>query len=269
MEKSNVANEIATDPAGVKSKPGEWMGSTGGIAGGTASQPAPRPLQAKARIITTPGFAWGASGLASVLVDSDIPLAKPVVHELFVGAVEQQDFVVLVRRQQDDLFTASVICFEEDDAFQAVVSRPCRAASAKAKSGGRTPSFLAQASRSASVWQQQVRQQKSAVAQPQGQLSHGNRSAVSEEVGRGTGIGTPAAVTSKTTKSARAVDWRIKPPRKGHRLVNRRSMLFGSQVEEARMLSLAKGPNKGRSDRVAGATPQESPPPSQLVSLSR
>lgn len=58
---------------------------------------------------------------------------------------------------------------------QEETSSPARSAESIADSGGRTPSRRAHASRWGSVWQQQSFQQCSAVPQPQGQASQGNR----------------------------------------------------------------------------------------------
>jgi hypothetical protein len=76
-----------------------------------------------------------------------------------------------------------------------LASRPARLASARAKSGGWTPFFWAQASRSASVWQQQDRQHCSAESHPQPQPEQGNNSPLFD--GRLTeGSGMPAATTT-------------------------------------------------------------------------
>ena len=53
------------------------------------------------------------------------------------------------------------------------IAMPARSAASRAYSGGRIPSRRAQAIRSLIVWQQQFRQQCSAVRQPQGQFSQG------------------------------------------------------------------------------------------------
>jgi len=74
-------------------------------------------------------------------------------------------------------------------------SSPARAAASRAKAGGVTLFFSAQASRWASVWQQQSRQQCSAESQPQPHDSHGYRSLLVD--GRPTiGSGIPAATTT-------------------------------------------------------------------------
>lgn len=85
-----------------------------------------------------------------------------------------------------------------------VASKPARRASAIAKSGGTTSFFAAQASRSASVWQQHDRQQCSAESHPQPHDSQGKRSWSCEE-DRMMGNGTPAHTSRYSPVSAPAI----------------------------------------------------------------
>jgi hypothetical protein len=89
--------------------------------------------------------------------------------------------------------------------FSVAVS-PIRRASSGANFGGVTPLRRAQASRSASEWQQHDRQHWSAVAQPHRHDSQGNRSVdrlATETSGKGMPIATHEYTTSTTPAVSR------------------------------------------------------------------
>jgi len=88
-----------------------------------------------------------------------------------------------------------------------LVSKPAARAWAIANSGGRTPRFRAQASRSANVWQQQDSQHCSTDWHPQLDVAQGNCSFVfCIRLPAGNGI--PAAVTTNARSSIALTQWR-------------------------------------------------------------
>lgn len=110
---------------------------------------------------------------------------------------EQQDFEFVVqqaRLEWQQVFVANVAVTTLAIGWP-LASRPAARAATRAKSGGFTPFFVAQARRWASVWQQQVRQQRSAESQPQAHVAQGYSSLVLDVL-RIAGNGIPAATTT-------------------------------------------------------------------------
>lgn len=84
-------------------------------------------------------------------------------------------------------------------------SKPAAAAIRKNAAGGRMPVSLAQATRSAGVWQQHAFQQRSAVAQPQAHASQGKRSVDGGLSAGSVGSGRPLAAINRLAATSAAI----------------------------------------------------------------
>jgi len=164
----------------------ERLSSTKISDGTAASQLSDWPWQPSARQAT---MTFAVSTLGCNL-SCDEQQVCPVVDDLQQAAFEWQQLGV-VALVSKDVTTFTDFC----ESGRPPASSPASVAASSAKSGGFTPLFSAQASRSASVWQQQFRQQCSAESQPQPHDSHGYRSPVFAGP-LVTGSGTPAATTT-------------------------------------------------------------------------